>query len=256
MLKVIRVTSKKITAILLIVIFFLLGADLLMIYLKFEKGYQHLKGFMHGFYFDTEANFPSLYSALAILFSAALLWLIGNLISEKKENRSIYWKLLSLVFIFLALDEFASIHEYLIQPMQHLVSQSAVKSDYLYFAWLVPYGLLCLILMVVLFKFFFKLPVRTRILFVIAGFIFLSGAVVMEMIGGKYWAGQGWSIEGNNEVDLNYALITTFEEFLEMLGIVVFIYALTTYYLKNENNFVLYVQVGDSKNNIPGSVDQ
>ncbi len=27
----------------------------------------------------------------------------------------------------------------------------------------------------------FKLPVRTRILFVIAGFIFLSGAVVMEM---------------------------------------------------------------------------
>ena len=149
---------------------------------------------MHGFYFDTEANFPSLYSSLAILFSAALLWLIGNLLNEKKENRSIYWKFLSLVFIFLALDEFASIHEYLIQPMQHLVSQSAVNSDYLYFAWLVPYSLLCLILGVVLFKFFFRLPVRTRILFVIAGFIFLSGAVVMEMVGGKYWAGQGWSI--------------------------------------------------------------
>jgi hypothetical protein len=245
--RTIRITSNTITAILLCIILFLLAANLLTIYLKFVMGHKHLKGLFHGFYFDFEANLPSFYSALAILFSAVLLWLIGNSANEKQEKRSFYWKFLSFVFAFLAVDEFVSIHEDLIKPMQSIIDLSSPKSNYLYFGWLIPYSLLCLAVGIISFKSFFKLPLRTRMLFIIAGIIFLSGAVVMEMVGGNHWASQGWSIDGTNEMDLRYALIITVEELLEMLGIVVFIHALTTYYLKDKNNVAIFIQISDAE---------
>ena len=114
MIKTINLTAEKITGMLGWIISLLLVIDLLVIYLHFVRGYQHLKGFIHGFYFDSEANFPSLYSAMAIFFCAGLLWLIGSSEKEKTEKRSFYWKLLCFVFVFLGLDEFGRLQEYLI----------------------------------------------------------------------------------------------------------------------------------------------
>lgn len=233
--KTVHITSKKIAYVLLGAIAFLLIANLSIIYLRFVRGFQHLRGFIHGFYFDAEANFPSLYSALAILVSAYLLWLISNLDREKSAKRSFYWKLLSVVFVLLAMDEFGSLHEYMIEPLRGILDKSSLDSDYLYFAWFIPYVILVLVLCIVLLRFFLGLPRRTRWLFLIAIVLFLSGAVGMEMIGGNYWANQGWAIDGSDDADLYYALIITVEELLEMLGIVVFIYALSEYYLKNGN---------------------
>jgi hypothetical protein len=51
------------------------------------------------------------------------------------------------------------------------------------------------------------------------------------MVGGKYWSAQGWTLHAKNDIDLNYSLIITLEELFEMLGFVVFIYALIKYYL-------------------------
>ena len=59
-------------------------------------------------------------------------------------------------------------------------------------------------------------------LFIIAGCLYVSGALGMEMVGGNYRDMVG-------EVDLNYGLITSFEETLEMAGIILFIYGLLDY---------------------------
>jgi hypothetical protein len=244
--KQITISSKSIAVGLLSIILFLLTANLLIIYLQFILGFEHLKGFIHGFYFDAEANFPSLYSAGAILFAALMLWLIGSSDDEKRNKRSFYWKFISIVFVFLAMDEFGSIHEYLISPTQKLVDQSSIESDYLYFAWFIPYSLLFLVVAIVSLRFLFKLPPRTRNLLIVSGIVFLAGAVLMEMIGGKYWAEQGWAVDGSDDVDLTYALIITIEELLEMLGIVIFIYALTTYYLKGKRDRAFLVTISDT----------
>lgn len=245
MQKVIRITPKRISSVLLGIISFLLIANLAIIYLRFSKGFQHLKGFSHGFYFDAEANFPSLYSALAILFSALLLWLIGGLRTEKESRRAFYWKFLSIVFVLLAMDEFGSLHEYMIEPMRGLMNESPLDSGYLYFAWFIPYTIVVLIIGMLLFRFFFGLPSPTRWSFIIAGTVFMAGAVGMEMLGGKYWAEQGWAIDGSDETDLQYALIVTVEELLEMLGIVIFIFALSKYYFQRNGKHTFSVTVSD-----------
>jgi hypothetical protein len=231
---VLAINPKLISKALLGIIGLLLLANLMIIYLKFGLGHHYLRGFIEGFYFDGEANFPSLYSAITILFSAFLLWRIGVLEVERRKGNHRYWKFLSVVFCFLAIDEFASLHEYLIEPTQALLKDSGLQGNYFYFAWFIPYSLVIVILGIVLLRFYLRLPLRTRVSFVLAASIFVSGAVGMEMIGGDYWVSRGWSIEGANSIDVNYALIVTIEELLEMLGIVVFIQALSEYYLKRE----------------------
>jgi hypothetical protein len=66
------------------------------------------------------------------------------------------------------------------------------------------------------------LPAQTRRAFVLAGAIYIGGALGMEMIDGLYASLYG-------EKNLTYAFLTTIEETLEMLGIVVFLHTLLTY---------------------------
>ncbi len=60
------------------------------------------------------------------------------------------------------------------------------------------------------------------ILFVVSGLTYVLGAIGLEMIGGL-------RVDVHGSDDLVYLLIVTCEEFLEMLGIVIFIYALLSY---------------------------
>lgn len=85
---------------------------------------------------------------------------------------------------------------------------------------------------IVIGLFVFNIPAATRILFFIAGTVVL-GAAGMEMVGGNCGSSQGWSAFGTNKVDIVYAMIITLEEFLEMVGIIIFIHALLGYYLKS-----------------------
>lgn len=229
----IHITSNAITRTLALIVVCLLSANLLIIYLKVVRGLPKLKGFSHAFYFDAEANFPALYSTLAILCSALLLWLIGDTASQKKPDLSCHWKFLSCVFVLLAVDEFFSIHERLVTPTQEMLSRHAVKSAYLHLGWFIPYILLLLILGLFSLKFLFKIPYRLRFLFTLSATVFLTGAIGMETVGGKYLADTG-SYGGDIELaDVNYALMVTAEELLEMTGIVIFIHSLTTYYLND-----------------------
>ena len=83
-----------------------------------------------------------------------------------------------------------------------------------------------IILIIILFFFFIRflraLPGRIRLWFIIAGVIYISGAIVVEMIGGWYF--------GSSEVqDFTYQILITFEELLEMFGIILFIKTLLDY---------------------------
>lgn len=55
-----------------------------------------------------------------------------------------------------------------------------------------------------------------------AGSVFVAGAIRMDLIGGRY-------LEQQDGADMIYAMMTANEEFLEMLGVIVFIYALLSY---------------------------
>ncbi len=72
------------------------------------------------------------------------------------------------------------------------------------------------------------------ILFVVSGVTFVSGALGVEMFGARH-------AEVYGKGTLFFAFISTCEEFLEMLGIVIFIYTLLTYIVSQFKFFELSV---------------
>lgn len=207
-----KVLNKSLTF-----IFFLLIANLIVVFSQAYFVFDDVHGLTRLFSFSAEKNIPTLFSSLALILSAALLLVIAT--THKKLKASyLPWLGLTFVFLFLAIDETASIHEKLTLP----VRESLNTSGFLYFAWVIPYGIALAILWALYSKFLINLPRRTMILFFISGLIYVSGAMGLEMIGGLRA-----DLHGSD--DLVYLLIVTCEEFLEMLGIVIFIYALLLY---------------------------
>ncbi|WP_420601839.1 hypothetical protein [Flagellimonas sp.] len=168
--------------------------------------------------FDVENSIPTLFSFLNLLLSAGLLFLISIRFKDRFREY-LPWLGLAFVFLFLSLDEILSIHENFIEIFREKYNFSGL----LYFSWVIPYGIGLLVFLLIYFPFFLKLPKRIKLLFAVSGFVFVSGAIGMELFGGRYYEQNG----GNS--DLTYSMFYTLEELLEMLGITFFNYALLSY---------------------------
>jgi hypothetical protein len=167
---------------------------------------------------DTEGNIPTLYSAFAIFFSASLLWVIAQLPRRERDGNRRYWLGLSFLMAFLALDEGARIHENLSDILEDYIE----AEGFLYFLWVIPYGLAVLAIGAYFLRFVLALPAQTRKLFIASGVIFLSGAIGIEVFGAR-------AADLYGTTSFTYCVLYTFEEFFEMTGIVLFIYGLLTH---------------------------
>ncbi|WP_405570569.1 hypothetical protein [Winogradskyella sp. Asnod2-B02-A] len=215
-----KVRKSKILRNLFIAIGLLIICSLFSVYLLFNTAGMEDKVtrlLVKLFNVNLEANLPTFFSALVLLGDAILLAFIafGN---KKKGEYFWHWIGLSGVFVFISLDEMIQIHEQLRAPMEALFNTSGL----LYFAWFIPYVAMVAILGIAYFKFMMRLPKHILKLFILAGVVFVSGAVGMEMIGGMH-------AEIHGEETLTYALMYNFEEFLEMSGAAIFFYALVYY---------------------------
>lgn len=171
-----------------------------------------------GFSVDAELNVPTLYSVLALLFSSILLGAIAHAKNLDGDRYKHHWKVLSLIFLYLSLDEAAQFHEQLLYPMQKLLN----ATGFLYFTWVVPFAFLVVIFLLCYIKFLFHLPIATRKLFFLASVLYIGGAIGMEMLGGNRAYHEGTQT-------IPYLIFATIEESCEMVGIVVFIHALMSY---------------------------
>lgn len=198
-------------------ILFLLGANVVGLISRHYFDHGHVFGLVPLFNFDTEYNIPAFYSGAALAAASALLWSIG--LKIRKQGASyISWFGLSLIFLFLAIDEIVQIHEKISDATRALLDTSGL----LFFAWIIPYGVAVLAIAALYAKFIFSLPRPTMLLFVASALIFLSGALGFEVLASPYAEQYGYE-------SLGFAIFYTCEEFLEMLGVAVFIYALLSY---------------------------
>jgi len=184
----------------------------------FVLGYDNVFGLIHMFSLNAEENIPSLYSTISLLFCSVLLALIAIGRKRTAGGYALHWAGLSAIFLFLGMDENLSFHESTTIPLRKSLNTSGV----LFYAWIIPYALALLVLFFVYLRFLLDLKKRTRSLFFLAGFIYVTGAMLFELPGGIYDEAFG------RHTPL-YALISTIEELLEMGGILIFIYALTSY---------------------------
>ncbi len=225
MISGIRVSPAKVAVVLSLVVLAVSVASLTGQYLKPGLAHNELAlKVIAKLNLDKEVNdLPTWYQSSTLLVSSVLLLVIGLARRELKDKDAKYWGLLSLIFLFLSLDEAVSIHEQMTMPLRttfHL-------EGFLFLSWVIPASFLVAVLGIVLSRFLFRLPSSTRNLMILSALIYLAGALGVEMVGANYM------FMMNNPPDIGskftYAIITTVEEFLEMTGIVVFIYCLLTY---------------------------
>ena len=133
---------------------------------------------------DTEANLPTLYNVL-LFFFGSVLFLLHSMGASVKAARG--WKTMAGVFLFLGIDEGSQIHEKFVQFTKRLIDGSGGETlgGWFYYAWVIPYGLAAIILVVLLSRWIMGLSPLLRKRLVISGIIYIFGAVVMEMAGGK-----------------------------------------------------------------------
>ncbi|MDJ0687673.1 MAG: hypothetical protein QNJ41_04105 [Xenococcaceae cyanobacterium MO_188.B32] len=166
---------------------------------------------------DTESLFLTFYSALSLGICSILLAVIA---CQKKAIDSRYtrhYKFLSLLFLLLAIDEIVMMHEIL-----NVLKEPVNVSGVFYFTWVIPAFIFLLVFTMTFISFLKSLPRKIRTLFILSGMIYVGGAVGVEMMGGDH-------SEMYGENNFVYEMITTVEESLEMMGILVFIYSLLFY---------------------------
>jgi hypothetical protein len=196
--------------------------NLLTIIISYKTGYHSVYGLLDQFNFNKEGNIPTYYSLINLLLAAVLLFSIYS--NDKINNLGDrkYWLSLSIIFLYLSIDESAKIHEMLTRPMGEILNLFSISSRWLFFPWVIVGIIIVLVLAVYLLKFYLHLPLRFKLLFGISAALFVGGAIGMEIIDGFFAAYY-------SEDSLTYHLLTTLEESMEMIGAIVFIKALIDY---------------------------
>lgn len=180
-------------------------------------GHNSIYGLRPTFDVSLERTIPAFFSSVMLLFSGALLLLMATCHRRRGERFPRLWQLLGLVFVYLAIDESVGFHEKLSEPMSLIVSNRGP----LHFTWVAAAIPLLCFLGLVYFRALWALPSRTRWQVILAGGMFVGGAVGLEMLG-------GWYIQTHSR-DLVYHGFSAVEESLEMFGVIVFIRALLEY---------------------------
>jgi hypothetical protein len=203
---------------------------------RYILGDDFVFGLVDTFDLNLENNIPTVFSTFILMASAVLLAVIARHAATIKHNAR-YWKWLAVIFMFLAVDENASLHELFIDPIQEMLPSDGI----MYVGWIIPYTLAALVIGLLYLKFVWSLPTRTRNLTILSGSIYLSGAIGFELLG-------GWYLLPRNEIeDFPYSMLVLAEEFLEMAGIILFIYTLLDYLKGQLGGKPLQITLSESK---------
>lgn len=180
------------------------------IYCKHFTDHPNAWGIIPQFELDMERNIPTYFSSFILLLSSVLLFAVAELKRKQQDKHVWHWRLLSGIFLYMSMDESAGVHEMLIYPLRENFQLTGI----FYFSWVIVGGLLVLGLGLYYLPFLFSLSARMRNGLMLAGVVYVSGALGVELFGGYYSDAYG-------ENNFTYGLITTVEESLELAGVLI-----------------------------------
>lgn len=167
---------------------------------------------------DEDPSLGAWFSSAALLAAASLTALIGLKKRRRHDPFAAHWIGLAGLFVLLSIDESIEIHE----MASHTLQVALNTGGLLYHAWIIPGSIFVVLLAIVYCRFLWDLEKRTRRLFILSAVIFVAGALGLEAVSAPLW-------QHNAQNSLTYTLVISVEELLEMLGVVLFIYALLDY---------------------------
>lgn len=172
------------------------------------------------FYLDTEANIPTYFSSMQLLFAALLLTVIAACKRRERDLFAHHWSILAAGFFMMSIDEFCQFHERLVKPVKMVLHEN--RLGIWSAAWVIPAIIGCVAIGLFFWKFLARLPKTTRREFIMAAGLFLGGAIGVEMIEGRHS-----ELYGNK--NMGFMLYVTIEEGMEMTGTLYFIRSLLRY---------------------------
>ncbi len=155
---------------------------------------------------DEEESIGTWFSALILFAAGQLALLQARYVRRDPQGWHGWWLLLAIGFHLLSLDEVAAFHEFV---------NTVVEDTH----WTTFGAVIVVVVATAYLPFLWALPARTRWLFILSGAIYVGGAVGVE------WATIWY--EDHDQLDtLAYNLWNAVEEFMEMAGVILFIYTL------------------------------
>lgn len=168
------------------------------------------------FDFDDEASLPTWFSQLTLLFVGASAALAAYLQPKPPVRRM--WRVIAVVGVVMSIDEVATLHERLLQALHVLFFKDAASGG-LTNAWLLVIPLVLIAGGTMIWAGIRHLPKRTLMLFVLSGIFFLLGAIGIDLLTSI--------VERENF--LSQGILVAAEESLELLGVILAIYAIADY---------------------------
>ena len=219
--KRVRLPAAWVVRFLALSIALLAVAHVVMQSVRYHVGFYEFYGLVRLFDMGVEANLPTAFSILQLLLASVLLAVIGVVRREEEDARATQWLLLGLIFLLLAVDEAAQIHELSVRPFRDFAPWLA--TGMFYWAWVLP----AMVLMAyVAWRFagfvFNYLPADTRRHTVAGAVLFVGGAVGVEMPEARY-------VEQHGMDNFVYGMFVLVEEVLEMTGVLVFLTGVMKY---------------------------
>lgn len=188
---------------------------------KYHLGLPAVYGLVALFDMGIEANLPTFFSVVQLLLVCLVLAAIGVIKRQAGDTFARHWLVLALIFLLLATDELAEIHEQTIRPIRELVP--GLVTGLFYWAWVVPAALLVVLVSVAYARFVFAyLPPDLRRSTLLGATIFVGGAIGIEMPEARY-------VERYGLENFTYALFVLAEETMEMTGVLIFLSGLLNY---------------------------
>lgn len=161
---------------------------------------------------DQEQSFGAWFSSLLLLSCGVLLLVTASngapSAPRGRQPFRFHWVVLGFGFVLLSLDEVVGLHETLNTVV-----------DY---SWTIPGATLALLVGIAFLPFLARLPSRTRWFFILAGLVYLGGALGIERA--------SETLAYADLLDtLEYNLATALEEVMEMSGAAIMLLAVIDY---------------------------
>ncbi len=217
---VLRISPGTIFRVLLAIIAVLVALSIAGMALRFGVDMSKGLGAIALIDLNSETNFPTYFSSALLACCALLFAMIGVAHRQLGMGWHRHWFFLALGFLAMSMDEFIQLHEKTMDAISDRFG--IVPGSILTNSWVILAFVFLPLLGLAYLRFLLAMNRRSAALIVAAGIVYVSGAVGVEMVSGMMKGTYGFG-------SLPFVVSTTFEETLELVGLAIFVYALTDY---------------------------
>ena len=192
-------------------------------------------GLVHKWFsLERVGNPPGFFSIFLVLYAAFLFWVLSRadrLPDGDPAQRHRWWRLLAVVFVFLAADEMFRFHDRLDKLPLFGATNGAARQT----VWMFMYAGAGMVLALLLVPFWWRLPAGYRWRYFLCAAMYLAGARVLEVVG-------LWIVDLRGTGSRLFLCVQTAEETLEMGAMVGVIATHLRWIVESRSTLVLKVE--------------